>query len=135
MNPYLFLTIALSIWSIATFSIWYYEYQEYTYTGKYDTVTFNAGGILEYKTNYYYSDNYIETVYHHTRSISDSYQPQNTVWKYISLFGGKYNSLIEYLLLRFMWTIFPMPILIAFLGMTYCAFEELKKDMMKKKHQ
>lgn len=134
MNPYKFLTIALSIWSIVTFTIWYYEYHEYTYTGKYDTIPFKSDDILEYKTNYYYSDNHIETVYHHTKSISDSYQPQNTVRKYISILGGKYNSLIEYFILRFMWTIFPMPILIATLGIIYMAFDDLKKDMMKKKN-
>lgn len=132
MNPYKFLTIALSIWSVATFCIWYYEYREYTYSGKYDTIPFKSDDILEYKTNYYYSNEHVETVYHHTRTISDSYQPQNTVGKYISLFGYKYNSFEQYLCFRL-----PLILVILFpmLGMISCVFDELKKDWLKKKSQ
>lgn len=123
----------LTIWTWIWSMIWYFNYQTYYYTGKYETVPFKHSTVLEYRTNYLYTDNHNETLFHHTRPISESYQPPNQVSYYLGFSGEKYSRFGDYFMPRFLTCILPSPLLPVSLAMVLVSSYELIKVSLKKK--
>lgn len=123
----------LAIWTWIWTWVWYFDYHTYYYTGKYETVPFKQSNVLEYRTNYIYTDNHNETLFHHTRPISESYQPPNQVSYYLGNFGHKDPDFTYYFFVRLIICVFPFPLLPGSLAMVLLGSYELIKDSLKKK--